>query len=848
MSGLSSLAWRSLAARRGRTALSVIAIALGVGVLFASIATDAGIAASIDRTVRDLVGRADLRVSAFQDRGLSVETVAAIADAPGVSVAAPVLERRIYLEPEPLDPTPVADGSLPAPVTLIAIDPQLDAAIRDMPLAAGEGLAGTEEFAVLITERLALEDGLRVGGDVSILAGTDGPVPLRIAGLIEGDGPFVGSAGRTVIIPIRTAQRLLGDDGVSRVDIVVGEGASADEVEDALEVALTTEPYVLSSPRQVASALAVSTADFRSTTALIAAVALFVGAFLIFNTLSMTVVERVRELGLLRAAGTSRDQVSRFVLVQAAVLGVAGAIVGLAVGYVLAELMAAYVRSIGAIPFERVDLDAGSALLAAGIGLFVTLAASVEPARRAGSISPVEALKARLDPAGARRARLRWLIGVFVAVGFAGLLVWPREAGGPGLVRAIAVYALLLGVVLVSPYLLGPLARLAGLPFAAFMKLEERLARAALARDRSRTALTVGALTIGLAMMVAVGGLSGQSRSAAATWLADVIPGDELVTSIRPIDLVAEADTVESLRAVDGVGRVSPIALFEVAREGVRTDAAAVVGADLLDDGRLAFVEGDRAAALGAIDDGPATIVPRSLADRDGLAVGSEIVLAIGGERVVRLEVAGIAEHTLPGRVGEAILVGWPTATADLGVVGAEVFAIRYEPGRAASARPELEAAATLAALESNPLEGVAGAVDAALGRVFGLFDALAIVAVLVAALGIVNTLTMNVLERVRELGVLRAAGMTTSQVRRTVVVEAGILGVVGTILGILAGLAAGALVVLLSGSRIALGAGLPWGSIALAAVLGIGLSMLAAWYPARLASRLAIVRAVQHE
>jgi putative ABC transport system permease protein len=106
----------------------------------------------------------------------------------------------------------------------------------------------------------------------------------------------------------------------------------------------------------------------------------------------------------------------------------------------------------------------------------------------------------------------------------------------------------------------------------------------------------------------------------------------------------------------------------------------------------------------------------------------------------------------------------------------------------------------------------------------------------------------MNVLERVRELGVLRAAGMTTSQVRRTVVVEAGILGVIGTIIGVLAGLAAGALVVTLSGSRLSTDPGLPWGSIGLAALLGIGLSMLAAWYPARLASRLAIVRAVQHE
>ncbi len=487
MGGLTSLAWRSLAARRGRTALSVIGIALGVGVLFASLATDAGIDASIDRTVRDLVGRADLRVAAFGDPGLSEESVTAIGQAPGVVVAAPVLERRTYLVADVDDP-----NVLPDPVTILGVDPVLEARVRELPLVAGAGLPGPDAFAVLVTQRLAAEDALTLGCDVEFQAGAGGPVSLEVVGIVEGDGPFVGSSGRTVIVPLRTAQRLLGEDGVSRVDIVVGEGATPLEVTQALEVALTSEPYVLSSPAELAASLRVSTADFRSTTALIAAVALFVGAFLIFNTLSMTVTERIRELGLLRAAGATSRQVGGFVMVQAVVLGIGGSIVGLGVGVVLAELMGLYVRSIASIPFERAGLQVTSALLAIAIGLFITLAASVEPARRAGSISPVEALKARLDPTTAQRARLRWLIGVFVAVFVTGLLVWPREAGVGGLLRAAAVYGLLLAVVLASPFLLGALARLAGLPFAGVFRLEERLARAALARDRSRTALTVG--------------------------------------------------------------------------------------------------------------------------------------------------------------------------------------------------------------------------------------------------------------------------------------------------------------------------------------------------------------------
>jgi putative ABC transport system permease protein len=842
MRGLTGLAARSLAARKGRTVLSAVGIALGVGVLFASLATDAGIESAIDRTVRDIVGRADLRVAAFGDEGLSPESVAAIDEAPGVVVAAPVLERRTYLVPE----LTAVDSAPPAPVMVLGIDPDAEAQIRDLTLVAGDALEGPERFGALVTERLAREDGLKVGSDVTFQGGLDGPVSLGVQGIIAGDGPFVGSGGRTVVVPLVTAQRLLEYDGVSRVDIIVGEGATDVEVASALEVALTAEPYVLSSRQDMATSLRASTADFRAITALIAAVALFVGAFLIFNTLSMTVTERIRELGLLRAAGATRRQLARFVLFQAGVLGVAGSALGLAVGAGLALVMAQYVRAVGSIPFDAPDLGLSAVLISVGIGLLVTLAASIEPARRAGSIPPVEALKARLDPASARRARLRWLIGVFVAVGFAGLLAWPQGAVGSGLIRSLAVYSLLLAVVLISPYLLGGIARVAGMPFRWLFRLEERLARSALARDRSRTALTVGALTAGLAMIVAIGGVAGHSRAAASAWLADVIPGEELLTSIRPVAL--DEPVIDEIAGIDGVARVSPIATFDVASRGLRTDAAAVVGADLLADGRIRLVAGDRSAALEALDERGSVIIPLALAARDELNVGSELVLAIGEGRVLKLRVVGIAERTLPGRGGESILVGWKDATDALGVAGADALAVRYEPGREADARPDVDAAATQSALEPASLASVAGAVDVALGRVFGLFDALAIIAVIVAALGIVNTLSMNVLERVRELGVLRAAGMTRRQVRRTIIVEAGILGISGSVLGIVTGLAAGALMIVLAGGTLRIGIDLPWASIALAVLLGVGLSMLAAWYPARLASRLAIVRAVQHE
>jgi putative ABC transport system permease protein len=834
--GLSPLAWRGLLARRVRSALTIAGIALGVGVLYAALATNAGIDASVERTVRDMVGRADLRVAAFSDRGLAAATVDAIRGTPGVAVAAPAVERRTYLQAAPTATTPRP------PVTVLGIDPGLDPRVHDLAIVAGSALARPDEPSALITERLSRDDGIGLGAEI-VLQGAGAPTPLRVIGIIAGDGPLVGAIGRIVVVPMQRALETFALDGPSRVDLVLAPGASATSVTAVLEQRLTTEPYVLSSPADLAASLRASTADFLSTVALVAAVALFVGAFLIFNTLSMTVVERLRELGLLRAAGTTRRQIVVFVLTGAVVLGVAGSLLGVLVGIVLSIVIASYVGAVGSVPLGALEVPITGIALAFTVGVLVTVAAALEPAVRAGGIAPVEALKARLEPGG-QAARLRWLIGVFVIVGAVGVALWPGGIGDAGAIRSIAVYGLLLAVTLASPFVLSPLGRLAGLPFSRLARLEERLARSALVRDRSRTALTVGALTVGLAMIVALGGVAQNARAAATAWLGTVIPGDEVVTSIRPVGL--DEGVTDELAAVPGVQRVSPIATFDAAYKGVRVDAAAIVGADFAADGRLGLPCCDGPALLAGLDTGGVTILPRSAASRFGLAVGDTMAFAVAGGETVSLRVAAIVERSLPGRTGEAILVGWKDATERFGVTGADFFAVRFEPGATPTQRAALENAARLMALEPNPLDRVEGAISDALGRVFGLFDALAIVAVIVAALGIINTLTMNVFERVREIGVLRAVGMTRPQVARMVVVEAGVLGLVGAFLGILTGVAAGALMVALAGGPTVPGVVVPWPSMGLAAVLGIAVAMIAAYYPARVASGLSIVRAVQ--
>jgi putative ABC transport system permease protein len=364
-------------------------------------------------------------------------------------------------------------------------------------------------------------------------------------------------------------------------------------------------------------------------------------------------------------------------------------------------------------------------------------------------------------------------------------------------------------------------------------------------RDRARAALTVGALTVGLAMVVALGGVGQHARAVAGAWIPEVVPGELVLTSIFPRGL--DEGIVEALGSTPGVVSISPIATFDLAVDGVWADAAAMVGADLEADGRLRFAAGDRISALHALDTGGAVLVPAAVAVRDGLSPGSTVAATGVDGSLVELRVVGIAERTLPGRTGESLIVGWRDAER-LGVAGADAFAVRFSTMATAADRSQLADAARSLALEPVPLDRIRGAIGAALDRVFGLFDVLSLIAVVVASLGIVNTLTMNVLERVREIGVLRAAGMTRRQVWRSVVVEAGITGLVGAICGVATGTVVGALMVAMADGRLELAASVPWPAIGAATVLGVALAMLAAAYPARLASGISIVRAVGYE
>ena len=536
-------------------------VALGVAVLFASLSAGATMDAAVARAAADEMGHSAVRVEALEERGLSPETVAAITKTAGVEVAAPALERKTYLAAS-LSQSPSAE--LPAPVTVLGIDAVAEPKLHDLPLSGGRLLNAGDFGSAVITETLASQERLRIGDSITLDgAASAGPTAFAIVGIVSGDGSVPDAAGRLVIVPLASAQALFDMTGVTRVDLAAQPGVTANDLIGSLENTITTEPYLLATTSDTADSLRAETADFSGTLLLVAAVVLFAGAFLIFNTLSMTVTERSRDVGLLRAAGTTRSQVMGLVMLQAFALGAIGSIVGVAAGIGLASLALSWVSATGPIALEAPDISLGSIVLALVIGVLITLAASLEPAWRAGRIPPVEALRRGPRGAVAGGARLRWLALVFGVLAVAALAVWPSSSsgvtgstpgsGGPkldfGILGPLVVYGLMLVAVLIMPRVLGPLLRLAGIPFRIFRN-EERLARSSLARDISRTTLTAGALVMGLAMVVALGTAAQNIRQIGES-LADRDDPRQRASDLDPPDL---ADRPRHRRHIGAAG------------------------------------------------------------------------------------------------------------------------------------------------------------------------------------------------------------------------------------------------------------------------------------------------------
>jgi putative ABC transport system permease protein len=390
-----------------------------------------------------------------------------------------------------------------------------------------------------------------------------------------------------------------------------------------------------------------------------------------------------------------------------------------------------------------------------------------------------------------------------------------------------------------------------GRPFEWFFGAQGLLGRANLGRDRARTGLTISALIIALSAVVTLGVVSNSARATAERWVGSILPGGYAIRFGNPVDIETFRPDLESTA---GTAAASPIAdVPAVIRIGDKQQEASLAGIDPIvfsGTGSLIFVHGDRAAAFQSLRDGGGILLPEGFAGRYNYGIGSVVQLATPGQDAQTFTVAGIIAYTLPARSADgALLIGMADAQQKFGATTASVWAFVKQPDVPDSAfRAALAGKAKAYAAELLTADGLASDLERSLDRLIGLFDVLALLAVVIAGLGIVNTLGVSVVERAREIAILRSHGMTTGQVQAMVVAEASIMGAIGAIAALVTGvLMSWAVVGETSARDFGAGLAIPWPLLISVLLLGTGVAALAGLYPARLAARIPIVRTIAH-
>ena len=715
-----------------------------------------------------------------------------------------------------------------------------------LTLQGGREARGPDELT--IDAGTADTTGYAVGDTVPVLL-SDGIRDFDLVG-ITGFGAEDNLLGATIVtFDLATAQEVLGREGeVTSIAVSAEPGVEADVLRDRIDDALgeAAAEVVTAEDQQAQDQAEITQGLSFINIALLAfaGIALFVGVFLIVNTFSIIVAQRTREFALLRAVGASARQVQLAVVVEALAVGLVAGVLGLAAGIGLSELMRAIFGAIGfGFPDGGLVVEARTIVVSLVLALVVTAVAAVLPARRASRISPMEALREGAGASDDRVGTGRTVAGAVLAVGgtaaiVAGLFLdVPQPAGVVGAGAA----ATFVGVSLLAPYLARPVAAVVGaLP--ARLGVAGRLGRNNASGNPKRTASTASALMIGVALVSFVSIFAASATASVNELFAAQLGSDFTLTptgfgqSGVPAGVASAVDELDETAAVMGL-RTAPLEF------GDATTMLTAVDPEDVEDLLSLGVSED---ALAALSDG-GVLLPAEMAEAEGVAVG-DVVDARLVTQQASLEVVGTFENT------EVIGTTWVTATSTFADLAGDGVTYLVLADVADGVGPAEARAAIDGALEDFPtvqvqdqaelVESLRTQVDQLLNVIVGLLG----LALVIALIGIVNTLALSVFERTREIGLLRAVGMTRRQVRSMVRWEAVIVAVFGAGLGVAVGSVFGWALV-----RAAADEGLqvlefPAGRLVTYVVVAAVAGVLAAVFPARRAARLDVLEAVTTE
>jgi putative ABC transport system permease protein len=854
---VTSVVLKGILGRKLRTALTALSIVLGIAMVSGTyVLTD---------TIK--AGFSGLFTTVYQNADAVISGKSAIGDpqgggGPGL---APSFPASLLTSVRGLDQVADAGGSVAYPTFLVGKDGKLiasnagglgfgidpargNSALNPLKLVNGRWPTKPDEIAIDVStsEKKHVGVGDRIGAVATGAAHT-----YRVVGTVKLGQASIG--GTTLaVFDLATGQRLFNKVGrLDSIDVAAKSGVSPPELVQAIEPILPATAVVRTGQAQAAE----DTSNTSSFTNIIqyfllafGFIALFVGIFVIANTLSITVSQRTRELATLRTLGATRKQVRRSVIVEGFVIGLLASIVGLFLGLGLAKLLNQLFIWFGIeLPTAGTVFATRTVIVSLLLGTIVTVLASLVPAVRATRVEPIAAVregaqlpKSRIAKFGFQFALITLVIGV--ALLLYGSLVTSAATGLRLLAIGIGVLVMFLGVALVAPRLVGPLAGWLGGPGARVGGTPAQLAQRNAMRNPSRTAATASALMIGLALVTLVAVLAAGLKTRFESAVDALFVADYAVTSQNGF-IPTGVQSGEALAKVPGVLAVSAVRAGEAKVFGSRIGLTGVDPkvSQVID---LKWTAGSPAtpAHLGA----RGAIVAKEYAKDHDLHVGSPIVAELPSGKSLDLVLRGIFDPPKGGTPFGDVTIS--TATFDRSYENpTNLFAFAKVRGGVTEANTKRLKAALKAypdakvqtehQFKKNQERGI----DILLNLLYVLLS----LSIVISLVGIVNTLFLTVFERTRELGMLRAVGMTRWQVRSMITYESVVTALIGATLGIPIGVGLGALV----GHAIGYAAfTVPWVTLVAFIIVAIVIGMLAAIFPARRAGRLNVLEALQYE
>ncbi|WP_369214435.1 ABC transporter permease [Streptomyces flavofungini] len=727
--------------------------------------------------------------------------------------------------------------------------------LRSMDITSGHAPRGPTE--VMIDADTADKHGVRIGDELRTIAAT-GDHTAKVSGIATFK---VTNPGATIVyFDTATAQReLLGATGrFTHVNLTADTGVSDTALKAHVTTALDKGAYEVKTQQEAADDNRKSVSGFLDVMKYamlgFAGIAFLVGIFLIINTFSMLVAQRTSEIGLMRAIGSSRKQVNRSVLVEAVLLGVAGSVLGVGAGIGLAVGLMKLMSGVG-MELSTDDLTVAWTTPVVGLvlGIVVTVLAAYLPARRAGKVSPMAALRDAGTPADGRASALRAVIGlVLTGAGAFGLYTASQadKASEGSLFLGGGVVLTLVGFVVVGPVLASGVVRVFSAVLLRSFGPVGRMAERNALRNPRRTGATGAALMIGLALVACLSVVGSSMVASATDELDKSVGADFIIQSEKGAPITAKAE--QSLRKAGHIGHITRLKGIEAdmtTPDGKTVDGVGLSAADptYAKDLRRETVSGELSAAYGK----DAMSVGDKFAEKHGLEVGDELKVAFEHGRTAELRLAAVTKDDGALDNG-AMYLSIPTleryVPADRMPQNDVMFATAAKGQDKAAYQSLKDAMAAYPQYkvmdQTDFKETLKSQVGQLLNMVYGLLG----LAIIVAVLGVVNTLALSVVERTREIGLMRAIGLSRRQLRRMIRMESVVIALFGALLGLGLGMGWGATaqkLLALEGLKVL---EIPWPTIVAVFVGSAFVGLFAALVPAFRAGRMNVLNAIATE